>query len=275
MQGYIAEHFNPSEFSVTFNATKAEPEYRQAKIPAPNRVRELDDRLFGGDALIHPESEAGVERGRECTLGFNAYRVNGRKNSGEPIVDPFVLTAGHCAPKLGDVWRYAKKNGNYVEAAMGTVADSTLDDHLRLSQGYTTDAESVGVFGSYSITPWIWASPGAQYQPTSVAAPYPGEIACNSGINGGTACGVVTGLKEVPFKEVQYPELVWEVKGLHTMPGDSGGPVWDPQGPALGIWTGGHRFFTPLVGSKSEESGVVIGKVAGVLGWLGLTVRVR
>ncbi len=264
VQTYISEHFPPSEFAVRYQPTKAEPEDREALYEPP--VRAKDGRLFAGDA-VSGQGDTAVD---DCTLAFGALEYPSQpKPNGEYVPKRFALTAGHCFVLGASVYRYARKGSKNVEFAVGKVVRRPYNSGA--IEGFMTDAEAIELSGSYSAPQWIWASPYYQSKPTSVAAPHIGEIICNSGINGGTSCeGVVTGFNEEPLEGSSYPELVWEVKGLHTEPGDSGGPVWDPQGPALGLWTGGHMFFTPLVGSTAEEGGSFIGNATGVLGALGM-----
>lgn len=81
-----------------------------------------------------------------------------------------------------------------------------------------------------------------------------------------------------------YPEWVWEAS-IWSCAGDSGGSYRQPEGNVpLGIETGGPshplpdgreygspEYFTPLVESRTEEMGVLVGRNVGVFGAPGLT----
>ncbi len=259
LQSYISENLNPALFTVEYQPERPSRE-RAAEYGPPHRVREADQRLFAGDAVYGQ----GDESENACTLNFGANEKTGtKKSNGEYLWERFALTAGHCFQQGATVFRYAKEKGKDVEFAIGQLTRRAYGVPV---EGYATDAEAIHLKDGFGTPEWIWVSSGYAQKTASPSVPYAGELACNSGIEGGTACGQITGLKEEYFLHSAYPEWVWEIVGLHTIPGDSGGPVWDLRtGAALGTWTGGHKLFTPVLGSPAEEDGVVVGHAVGIL----------
>ena len=74
-------------------------------------------------------------------------------------------------------------------------------------------------------------------------------------------------MKLIRFEHAKCATWVWRVKGINTQDGNSGGPVWNPDGNrALGVWTGAGQFFTPLLESEARRQGKVVGRNVGVLG---------
>lgn len=98
---------------------------------------------------------------------------------------------------------------------------------------------------------------------------YIGETVCYSGVEGGYRCASVTEFEETHIRITRYPTWEWNARGLRTIEGDSGGPIWNVRTNApVGMVSAGAGGFTPLLPATREEDGVVIGWTAGAQGSL-------
>jgi YD repeat-containing protein len=271
METFVGQHFDPGNFEVVFAAGHSvhrsniiEPaEWTEFDSPPKHNIREVDNRLFSGDILMTAEHN---EIEGECTLGWGATGPDGTKANGEQLTVGYGITAGHC--EGNNARRFARKNGKYVEISpIGTVTRSAYHQAI---EGEETDTEAFTIQNGISTPSWIFANAESQLRPGQPAVPVIGEPVCHSGSEGGYDCGTVTGFSEVPFEE-GLPMFVWEARGLRSCEGDSGGPIWQPEGNTpLGILEGGPgvcgntTYFTPLLESRLEEMGEFVGRNVGV-----------
>jgi YD repeat-containing protein len=238
-------------------------------------VREAERRIFSGDVLTQPEGEFITE----CTASWGATAPAGIKPNGEEKVGRYLVTAGHCFNEVPAVSRFAREEGKYVEFPIGSVAASSYGIPV---EGHETDAQAISLREGFSPPSWIFANKGSQLRPGAPAVPVIGEPVCHSGVEGGFSCGSVIRLTEQWIGEL--PAWVWETN-ISSCDGDSGGPYWQPEGNTpLGIEDGGpsHKlpdgrecgkpeYFTPLVESRAEEMGVLVGRNLGVFQALGMS----
>jgi sugar lactone lactonase YvrE len=281
-ESFLAQHFDPGKFevihatgSLTLKSLATRPAYWTEVAPPPKyNVREAERRIFGGDALMDAEGEYL----NECTAGWGATEPDVTKPNGEVVHRNFVITAGHCFGKGPTVYRFAREGKQYVEFPIGSVTARAYGVPV---EGHETDAEAIRLRSGFSPPSWIFANRGYQLRPGAPEVPAVGEPVCHTGIEGGNACGTVERLTEQWFEA--FPEWLWETH-IFTCTGDSGGPYWRPEGSPLGIETGGPshllpdgrecgkpEYFTPLLESKAEEMGVVVGRNVGVFQAPGLS----
>ncbi|NUH36153.1 S1 family peptidase [Streptomyces samsunensis] len=190
--------------------------------------------VAGGDAIFGG--------GARCSLGFNVTTDSGA---------PAFLTAGHCGV-AAEQWSDSQ-NG----AAIGTVQDATFpgdgdfalvtydDPNTEAPSAVNTGNQNVDIVGAAEATV------GQQVQ----------RMGSTTGLNDGS----VTGLDAT----VNYPEGT--VSGLIQTdvcaePGDSGGPLFNADGNAIGLTSGGsgdctaggETFFQPVT-TALEAVGAQIG----------------
>lgn len=215
----------------------------------------------------------------ECTAGWGAAEPVETKPNGEVTHISYVITAGHCFSKGPTVYRFAREGKEFVEFPIGSVTARAYGTSI---EGHETDAEAVRLRSGFSPPSWIFANKGSQLRPGAPAVPVVGEPVCHSGIEGGFRCGTVQRFTEQWIGNI--PAWLWEAN-IFSCEGDSGGPYWQPEGNTpLGIEDGGpsHElpdgrvcggpsYFTPLVESKAEEMGVVVGRNVGVFQAPGLS----
>ncbi|MUL48401.1 hypothetical protein FZI85_27815 [Mycobacterium sp. CBMA293] len=161
-----------------------------------------------GDEVDAMQASGEFER---CTLGYTFTADDG---------NTYGITAGHCNRTPS---RYVRdRTTGAVGHFVLTVVD---DDHL-------ADDYGVIAFGHNRSDPTMYGMPV-----TDVALPNPNTTICHDGIRTGIACGQYDGR----LIDNQYCTT-----GMaRSIPGDSGGPVWQP-GPGagatiVGIWLGEHN----------------------------------
>jgi hypothetical protein len=269
-KAFLEEHFGIGKFEVTFASHRVMAD-REALTIGPKRTREADNRLFGGDALVGYQGAQAFD----CTLGWGAREPVGESPFHEVEYERLGLTAGHCFDVGSRVFRWAqlfgKKaefQGEGVEFQIGTVGRRGYDEAN--SEGFEVDAEAFTLADGYLPPRWIWANPGVQLRLTAPPeVPYIGETVCHSGINGGYTCAPVQEFREIHYADetneesTLYPTWEWYAP-LNGIPGDSGGPVWNVMDNApLGMESAGGGYFTPLLESRKEEDGVLVGRSEG------------
>jgi sugar lactone lactonase YvrE len=280
METFLAEHLDSADFEVVHSAGR--PIFRGLEThPAEwpghpkHNVREAERRIFSGDAVMDAEGPNLFE----CTAGWGATERVGSKPTGEDVLAPYLITAGHCFSKGPVVQRFAREGAKYVEFPIGPV---TARAFAAPTEGDETDAEAIRLRSGFSPPSWIFAEKGSQLRPGAPAVPVVGEPVCHSGVEGGFTCGTVERLTEQWIGE--FPAWLWEAN-IFSCEGDSGGPYWQPDGNIpLGIEDGGpsHKlpdgricgapsYFTPLVESKAEQMGVTVGRNLGVFNAPGLS----
>jgi sugar lactone lactonase YvrE len=233
-------------------------------FPGASRGRDHDSgRIYAGDRIFGHKSGAYTE----CTAGFGAWEDRGKKSNGQPIRARFLLTAGHCSD-LGSFVRRSS-HANLQNPENWRTVGSVNRTGLPLGgQHYETDAEGIRLEDSglapHEIQTELLPRPIKQ-----AVAPQHGQLLCVSGAHSDRVdCGRMTGVRHVINSEIPGRELLIVVHGLHTEPGDSGGPLWNKRsGHAVGLLQGksltrAHvRFFTPLV----KPRGFPAEKVPGAL----------
>jgi streptogrisin B len=171
--------------------------------------------VAAGDAIATTDANGTIR----CTLGYTFTAA----------AKTYGLTAGHCSPpgpaRVTDLVSGA--TGRFVYAAADH--DNALSDDYGLIDFGATAAPA----GDIHATPIA-----------GIAEPSHRAIICRNGIRTGTACGQFDGR----LVGSQYSTL-----GMtDSLPGDSGGPVWqpNPDGTAtvVGIWLGEH---TTAAGRRS------------------------
>ena len=85
------------------------------------------------------------------------------------------------------------------------------------------------------------------------------------------SCGNVVGIKHVYYNHVNRTIGLLKVDGFHSIPGDSGAPVWSARGGAsIGVLsgaveTGRIRFVEPLLDTPTGHGVNGNGKILGAL----------
>jgi hypothetical protein len=202
-------------------------------------------RLRAGDRIM---ARLGGGKIGECTAGFGAYEDRQQKSNGEDIRTRFLLTAGHCYALGATVERTpsnAENGGSLSEwTEVGRVARRGIE--LGKYEFIGTDGEAVRLEGGDLAKPPVQAARPAEI----------GEYVCASGARTAEVhCGHIVGLAHPLAPPPVEPQLWWVlVVKLSGLPGDSGGPVWDPAtGAAIGSISGGPypgaptTYVTPLI----------------------------
>ncbi|GAB4995420.1 hypothetical protein MAHJHV58_47340 [Mycobacterium avium subsp. hominissuis] len=147
---------------------------------------------------------------QRCTLGYTFTNPAGRT---------YGITAGHCN---------AHRSSYVTDRTTGAIGhfvltvgnpDEPLDDDYGLID-----------FGASRSVPVMYGMPV-----TGISAPTGATAACHDGIRTGIACGALHDrLVGTQFTTSGMPR---------SIPGDSGGPVWQPSrtgATVIGIWLGEH-----------------------------------
>lgn len=168
----------------------------------------------GRSATVSPGDElyaAHGHGGSRCTLGYTFTDPGTRITYG--------ITAGHCNNPRSSyvVDRTTGAIGHFVLTVANP--DDPLDDDYGLID-----------FGSNRSIRTMYGMPVA-----SISTPDAHGVVCHDGIRTGIACGSL----DCRFIANQYLTT-----GMpQSIPGDSGGPVWQPGGDGatvIGIWLGEH-----------------------------------
>jgi hypothetical protein len=147
---------------------------------------------------------------RECTLGYTFTNPAGQS---------YGITAGHCNSHRSRFVtdRTTGAIGHFV-LTVGNPEQPLTDDYALID------------FGANHSVPLMHGTPV-----TAMAAPDSGLTVCHDGIATGITCGDVHGrLAGTQCLTSGMPASV---------PGDSGGPVWQPNhtgATVIGIWLGEH-----------------------------------
>jgi hypothetical protein len=193
---------------------------------SPTRTsRGLDTQPYWGGSYMENWGPIGEEPEGSCTMGFSATR----KNSSGAVL-PVMLTAAHCG-EGGDVWRLS--NGGYY----GQEQELT-------PAGHDYDAMLVGVptnQGGIYDGPSFYNGDTSTGKPVSGAgATVVGDRFCTSGSYSGTICNIramVVGvtIDVTGYGQIKQTVLSEQQDGISAVGnGDSGGPVFQPTGPANG-----------------------------------------
>jgi tripartite motif-containing protein 71 len=209
---------------------------------------------------------AGLFTGSACTAGFGARDPGDSAQRGSQDLY-FVLTAGHCAPKLTKIERLAGRTSFSGAGDVGTVRRRGIEAE-NFGDVVSIDAEAVLVNKDLATGSVLNGNPLVPEPIQGAMQPRIGRTVCWSGVYGGQQCGRIIRREPFPGLEgsIQYLFLV----GGSTAKGDSGGPVWDRDAHrAVGVitagagpsWilpaTGSRMFtrmrFTPLLPRQGEE----------------------
>ncbi len=208
-------------------------------------------RMLAGDRIEIKVSDIA------CTAGFGAFEKRKEKSTGEDITVPFFLTAGHCFARDINVWRspYAGFGGKDDWQQLGEVTRSPYE----YGAG-TIDAEAIRLKAEGLAPRWINGRSGAvDFGPPAVG--HRNQRLCLSGAStGGVRCGDVVGIRKVTYDGATVGVLKVDAP---IIPGDSGGPVWDPRtGAAVGLvkgYIGKYSWVQPLLDTPNNRGDVYRG----------------
>jgi hypothetical protein len=211
-------------------------------------------RMLAGDRLVIKESDI------SCTAGFGAYEKRNQKSNGEPITVPFFLTAGHCFARDINIWRtpYAGFGGKNDWSHLGQVTRNPYEYGVG-----TIDAEAVRLRTDGVAPRRIYGNDGNRPKFENPVIGRRGQRLCFSGATtGGVRCGDVVGIRKVQFEGESRPVGSLKIDAPN-IPGDSGGPIWDPRtDAAVGILRGYVGKFTwvqPLLDTPNNKGTVYRG----------------
>lgn len=179
-----------------------------AAIAHPVNAGAATSTVSPGDEIEHIEIDGGSH---VCTLGYTYTADTGAT---------YGVTAGHCnaAPGRYVIDRTTGATGRFV------VTRAERDEPL---------ADDFGLidFGANRSTPLMNGM-----LVTGIAQPQPGQAICHTGIRTGVACG------QLGERLIGYQYTTTGMPA--SIPGDSGGPVWQlSRGETaiiVGIWLGEH-----------------------------------
>jgi sugar lactone lactonase YvrE len=211
-------------------------------------------RMLAGDRIVIKESDIA------CTAGFGAYEKRNKKSNGEEIFAPFFLTSGHCFARDINVWRtpYAGFGGKNEWAHLGQVTRSPYEHGAG-----TIDVEAVRLKTDGLAPRRIYGRDENRPGFEDPVVGHRSQRLCFSGaMTGGVRCGDVVGIQKVQFDGECCPVGSLKIDAPN-IPGDSGGPVWDPRtGAAVGILRGYVGEFTwvqPLLDTPNNKGSVYRG----------------
>lgn len=200
---------------------------------SPGHGRRFCDWLAGGTAVDGLSNGAANQH---CTAGFFVASPG--------VLEPYLLTAGHCINLGTTAWSYR------ADAATHLAVGPTLNKMY--GPGHGGDA---GLIKITNVPTW-WAYPGwMNWNPNPPAVPSQsvvssyagfnvpvGTIVCKNGQAGGTACGTVTNqLWSGMFAETSWTVIhMLEITNGCSIGGDSGSPVTMASAEvAVGVLSGG------------------------------------
>jgi hypothetical protein len=223
-------------------------------------------RIHAGDHVIGVNFQK--EEAANCTAGFGAWDVNGLKSNGEPLVLPFLLTAGHCArPGEGFYRQESSSSPANSWQRIGHVARTGLP---RGGQHYETDGSAVRLTAGGLMPYYIYKNGEAPKPVGDAGRAHHGELLCFSGAgtNETKRCGEFIGVRvrDAPNNPGRQLFLVTRFAGN---PGDSGAPVWSPRTQrSVGLVSGDPKiaglvkdWVTPLLVPRGHDAE----KVPGIL----------
>ncbi|KPN46872.1 hypothetical protein AN933_25445 [Mycobacterium intracellulare subsp. chimaera] len=183
-----------------------------------------------GDALY----AAGAHGGALCTLGYTFT---------DSVTDlNYGITAGHCdsGPSRYVVDRTTGAIGHFVLTAANP--KRPLDDDYGLID-----------FGRHRSVPIMYGM-----AIVAISDPDPRNVVCHDGMRTGIACGAL----DSHLGPSQYL-----TSGMRpSIPGDSGGPVWQPRpnntATIIGIWLGEHNEPTGAHYGRFITLGEVAARIA-------------
>lgn len=177
-----------------------------ALAAAPNADAERIRTVSPGDDIVTTAAEGA----QQCTLGYTFTN---------PAGTTYGITAGHCNSHRSTYVtdRTTGAIGHFV-LAVGN-PEHALDDDYGLID-----------FGANRPEPLMYGM-----QVTGISTPDSDAPVCHDGIRTGVACGDLHG---------RLIGTQFATKGMPpSIPGDSGGPVWQPNrntATIIGIWLGEH-----------------------------------
>jgi tripartite motif-containing protein 71 len=223
----------------------------------------VSGRILAGDRLVFQKAIGASY----CTAGFGAWDRVGIKSNGEPVIIPFALTAGHCAP-VGRLFYRQNSGGAIVLDPRWKIGHSARTGLPHDQQEYQTDGSAIALNAS-GLMPYHIFINDYNSKPVGPAyAPRTGETLCFSGVaSNARKCGEFVGVRR---REGQGPgKQLFLVTRFAGIPGDSGAPVWSPRtGRAVGLVSGGPNgtglvkdWVAPLVVPRRQDPK----KVPGIL----------
>jgi streptogrisin B len=175
-------------------------------VGAPTAAAERIRTVSPGDDIVTTAAK-GAQR---CTLGYTFTNPAGRT---------YGITAGHCNNHRSSYVtdRTTGAIGHFV-LAVGNPDEPLADDYALID------------FGGSRAVPIMYGMPV-----TGISAPNSTTTVCHDGIRTSVACGDLHDrLVGTQFTTSGMPR---------SIPGDSGGPVWQPNrtgATIIGIWLGEH-----------------------------------
>jgi len=231
------------------------PEYGSAVLiheappppEAPGKFTRFDNsgRVQAGDYIEKPVGGGFVT---SCTAGFGAWDEYVKKANNERVVQPFILTAGHCFPKFGIVRR--------TEGKSGIVGEVRRNNYVEEPPTVPLDAEAIKT--EWGLVPrYIYISHGKQKRVAHYVTPEPGQTVCASGVKTNKVrCGpVLDEPRDTRSLGKDGKSIIHTIAipiGVQVSRGDSGGPTWlQGTGNAVGLITAaaggeyGYPFCLP------------------------------
>ncbi len=214
-----------SEFGTAVQVIKGSgPTRRPARFSRINSNGEIQ----AGDYVY--ASQAG------CTAGFGAWdQLEAPKSNDQELYVPFQLTAGHCFPKNGNVYR------GFPEEKKALIGKVTRRNYVSNSNVTTLDAEAIRTNWS-DVGRFIFLNKDAQKAVIGYRTPEVGQRVCVSGATTEKRlCGPVLDEPKIHFGSNDDGEVSKGIEipiGVRVKGGDSGGPAWfEGTGEAAGLIT--------------------------------------
>jgi trypsin len=194
-----------------------------------------------------------------CTAGPAVVRQAPKKPTA--ATETFVLTAGHCVSAASGSWYAFNKEGKSKTLGPGVKYRTDIDVGVIKVNNPVLDKKTGGywaVAGRAPVTPANVRWEGKEPEPNAVTGqwdPMKGEVACLSGQTTGFQCGEIIEENVTSTKGV---EELFEVEGVTTQEGDSGGPWWHNGSASLvggthvGKFENGNAGFNSLKSSFSR-----------------------
>lgn len=173
----------------------------------------------------------------------------------------YILTAGHCVSAASGSWYAFNKEGKSKTLGPGVKYRTDVDVGVIRVNNPVLDKKTGGywaVAGLAPVTPANVRWEGKEPEPNAVTGqwdPMKGEVACLSGQTTGLQCGEIIEENVTSTKGV---EELFEVEGVPTQAGDSGGPWWHNGSASLvggthvGEFENGNAGFQSLKSSFSR-----------------------
>ena len=229
-------------------------------------------RIQAGDAVAGLEPLGNGETAVHlCNANFGAWEPLGVKPNGEFKMAQFLLTAGHCARKMGVEWARSAKAEPTSLSDFHRIGIAKRTGAPGEGQRYETDVSAIRLDATGLIPRTIYKTAEKSRSVGFAGAARHGETLCFSGLKTNQVkCGEMIGVRYRNWpNSIGNGRHLFIITRFAGQPGDSGSPVWSPRtGDSIGILSGGpdkpglvKDWVTPLV----RPRGFPVEKVPGAL----------